>query len=329
MNDNPNAPRLSVLMTVFNGMPHLPAAIDSVFAQTFQDFEFVVVNDGSTDGTADYLASLDDPRVVVIERENGGTAAAANQGLKSCRGEYLARVDADDISLPTRFEKQVAFLDSHPSVGLVGTQMAALGEQGVGKSLRLPTSHQAIDQALIEGRHALGHANIMLRTALLKQLGGYWSLRMQDAWDMMLRMGEAAELANLDEVLHHYRVHSGSLNGKGMRRMRRSIDYACELAHRRRSGRPALSYVQYEAEQDSRPLVSRGLEGINLHARCQYRHALAEIHGGRPLRGYPRIAWAALCSPRLTAERLVRVFLPSGKAHPPAENSSAGNVNPA
>jgi len=300
-------PRLSVLMTVYNGMPYLPAAVGSILDQSYDDFEFVIVNDGSTDDTAKYLADLADVRVKVIHRENGGTAAAANEGLTHCTGEYIARVDADDISLPTRFAQQVAFLDSHPQVGLVGTQMAPLGDAGVGASLRLPTQHQEIYQALLDGRHGLGHANIMMRTNLLKQIGGYWSLRLQDAWDMMLRMGEVAQLANLPTVLHHYRVHTGSLNGKGMRRMRTSIDFARELARRRQAGLPALSFAQYEAQQSSRPLVRRVWEAVGLHARCQYRLALAEIHGGRRLVGYGRMVWAAICAPELTFERLARI----------------------
>jgi glycosyltransferase involved in cell wall biosynthesis len=138
---NPS-PRVSILMTVYNGMPYLPAAIESMLKQTFQDFEFIIVNDGSTDGTVAYLDSLADPRIHVVHRENGGTAAAANQGLQHCRGEYIARMDSDDISLPHRLATQVAFLDQHPRVGLVGAQMAPLGETGVGKSLILPTTHE-------------------------------------------------------------------------------------------------------------------------------------------------------------------------------------------
>ncbi|HMP05365.1 MAG TPA: glycosyltransferase family 2 protein [Lacipirellulaceae bacterium] len=165
-------PRVSVLMTVYNGMPFLPEAVESLFAQTLSDFELVVVDDGSTDGTGEYLASVTDPRLRVITRENGGTSAAANQGLTACVGEYVARMDADDVSLPTRLAEQAAYLDAHPEVGLVGVQMAPLGERGVGRSLALPTSHRAIDDALMAGRHGLGHSCIMFRAELLRRLGG-------------------------------------------------------------------------------------------------------------------------------------------------------------
>ncbi|MGI9455118.1 MAG: glycosyltransferase family 2 protein [Aeoliella sp.] len=300
--------RVSILMTVYNGMPYLPAAIESVLNQTVIDFEFIIVNDGSTDGTADYLASLTDSRVRIFEQENGGTAVAANNGLRHCVGEFIARMDADDISLPHRLATQVEFLRTHPNVGLVGAQMAPLGDVGVGPSLNLPTTHDAIFSALMEGRHGLAHSCILFRASLLNQIGGYWSVPLVDDWDMMIRMGEVSQLANIDEVLHHYRVHMGSLNGKGMRRMRLSIDYACERARRRQQGALEMSHKSFIAERNRRPLVVRVLEVVDLHARCQYRLAIAERYGGRPIRATLRMIWAALLAPRLTCQRMGRIW---------------------
>src|SRR3972149_8043921 len=128
---------VTVLMTVYNGMPYLPPAVDSVFAQTLRDWRLVIVNDGSTDGTADYLSALGDPRVPVLHQENQGTAAAANHGLAHCDTEFVARMDSDDVSLAARLEKQRDFLQAHPEVGLVGTQVAPLGARRAGRSLRL------------------------------------------------------------------------------------------------------------------------------------------------------------------------------------------------
>lgn len=307
-------PRLSVLMTVYNGMPFLPESVESVLAQTFDDFEFIIVNDGSNDDTAQYLDELSDRRVQVLHRENGGTAAAANQGLTHCNGEYVARVDADDYALPTRFAKQVAFLDAHPEVGLLGTQMASFGPGNVGPSLNLPTQHETIYADLLAGKHSLGHANIMMRTALLKQIGGYWSEPLQDAWDMMLRMGEVSQLANLTEVLHHYRVHGGSLTGSRMRRMRLSIDYARECARRRNAKLPRVSLAEFEELRERRSLPTRVLELIDLHARQQYRVAIGEMYGDRPLVGRLRLAWAASCAPQLTLQRIGRKLASRAKS---------------
>lgn len=306
-------PRVSVLMTVYNGMPYLPGAVDSVLRQTLRDLELVIVDDGSTDATPRYLTRLSDPRVRVLTQANSGTAAAANFGLAHCSAPYLARMDADDISLPHRLHRQVEFLENHPEVGLVGAQIAPLGTGGVGNSLRLPTTHEGIFADLMAGRHGMAHSCIMLRTALLKSIGGYWKLPLQDAWDMMLRMGEASRLANIDEVLHHYRVHVGSLNGSGMRRMRLSIDYARELARRRQQGLASLTPEEFQELSRPRTLVGRIGDAIDLHTRCQYRVALAEIHGGRPWRGHLRLGWAAALAPQLTFERVVRI-IGSGRA---------------
>ena len=300
-------PRVSVLMTVYNGMPYLPAAVDSVLRQTYEDFEFVIVDDGSTDETPKFLASLTDPRIKLLHQENQGTAVAANLGLKLCRGEYIARMDSDDVSELHRLKTQVDFLDRHPEVGLVGAQMCPLGSKSSGPSLNLPTNHQDIFDALMEGRHGLAHACILMRTDKLKQIGGYWSVPLQDAWDMMLRMGEVSQLANIDQVLHYYRVHVGSLNGVGMRRMRMSIDYARDLARRRQQKLPLMTHDEFAAARAARPWLARLGESVDLHSRCQYRLAIAELYGGHPVRGNLRMAWAALLAPRLALARIVRI----------------------
>ena len=156
-------------------------------------------------------------------------------------------------------------------------------------------------------RHAMAHSSIMMRTDVLRQVGGYWSLPYGEEYDLMLRIGEVAELANLDRVLLHYRVHQASMNGSGMRRMRVSVAYACELARRRQNGLPEISFDEYQAWRDARPSWQRAAEAIDLHARGQYRLALGRAYGGLRLRGSARMGWAAICAPQLTLERLARV----------------------
>jgi len=112
-------PRVSVAMAVYNGERYLRQAVDSVLAQTFCDFEFLIVDDGSTDSTPEILAGYGDRRVVVISNsQNVGLTRSLNRCLERARGEYVARMDADDVSMPTRLEKQAAYLDRHPAVGL-------------------------------------------------------------------------------------------------------------------------------------------------------------------------------------------------------------------
>ncbi len=302
---------VSILMPVYNGMPYLRQAIESVLSQTLATWLCVIVNDGSRDGTRDYLASLDDDRFLIIDQENAGISAAINHGLEHCAARYVARLDADDIALPTRLAEQVAFLDAHPKVALVGTQVVPMGSCGAGSSLKLPTTHDAIMSDLLAGRHAVAHSSAMIRTDLLRDIGGYWSLSFGEEYDLMLRLGEVAQLANLDSVLLQYRVHQASMNGSAMRRMRTSVLYACESARRRQVGMPPISFDDFQARRNARPPWQRVAESIDIHARNQYRAALAELYGGRRFRGAARLVWAAACAPRLTFERLVRVAKPA------------------
>ncbi len=299
-------PRVSVLMTVYNGMPYVPDAVESILRQSYSDLQLVIVDDGSTDATGKYLKSIQDERVSIVTKANGGTAAAANEGLRRCMGDYVARMDADDVSLPTRMAEQVAFLDARPEIGLVGTQAAPLGARGAGGTLALPSTHAEIYQALLDGRHGLMHSTLMMRTALLKQIGGYWSHRLPDDWDMMLRMGEVTQLANMNRVLFHWRVHNGSMSGTSMRRVRLGVEYACELARRRRDGVAPIDPAAFEEQYNRRPLWKRLAYAVELHARCSYRIALAEIHGPHPAVGYARLAWAGACQPQLAVQRIAR-----------------------
>lgn len=304
--------KVTVGLNVYNGMPHLPEAVKSLLTQTLQDFQLVIVNDGSTDDSRDYLESLTDPRIRVIHQPNGGCSVASNVVIGQCTTPYLARMDADDVALPQRLEKQLDFMESHPNVGMVGCQTACLGDCTVGKNIKLPTTHQAIWKALLSGHHAMCHPTVMMRTSVIQGINGYWEYReLDDDTDMMLRMGEAAQLANLDEPLYLYRVHQGSLSGSGMRRVRFSYEYSIELAQRRQLGRPPITPDEYRRIRESRPWYRRMLDPIDIHARCQYRIAVEEILGGRPLHGRARLAWAALCSPALTVQRIRRMLRPT------------------
>jgi glycosyltransferase involved in cell wall biosynthesis len=302
--------KITILIPAFNGMPYLRDAIQSLMEQTERNWRCVVVNDGSTDGTREFLDSIRDDRFIILHQKNAGIAAAINRGLQHCHTPYIARLDADDVALPTRLARQLAYLECHPDVGLVGTQVAPLGERGSGKSLCLPLDHDSIYSALADGRHAMVHSTIMGRTALFEKVGGYWSLPTGEEYDLMLRIGEISRLANLDDMLLLWRVHEKSLTGRKMAEARFYIDYACELGRRRRTGTPPISSDEFRSIQAARPWWRRRGEAINIQARCQYRIALAELHSNHRWRGSVRMAWAAFCAPRLTFERITRIVKP-------------------
>lgn len=208
-------PRISVLMPVYNGEKYLQLAINSILSQTFRDFEFIIIDDGSTDRTPRILeaAAIRDIRVKVISRANRGISPSLNEGLALARGDLVARMDSDDISLPNRFALQVAYLDAHPDTGLVGGQIIFTDpDDRPLTSMQHPLDHEAVLETMMNGSESLSHPTVMFRRDIARSIGGY-SLRFEHAEDIdfFLRMGERAKVANLPDLVLRYRQHQKSI----------------------------------------------------------------------------------------------------------------------
>lgn len=212
-----STPLVSVIMPVYNGEKYLREAVDSILAQTFIDFEFIIIDDGSTDATAKILDSYADPRIIRINnRQNVGISTSSNDGIALAKGEYIARMDADDISLADRFEKQVAFLDHHLQIGVVGSSIKTINKQGqIIGSGSLPTDPELMEWVLLFGS-PMAHPSVMMRTDLVKKIGGY-SKEYPSAhdYDLFGRLSKHTKLANLSECLLLYRIHAESISNKG------------------------------------------------------------------------------------------------------------------
>ncbi len=209
------APRLSVLMTVFNAGAFLGPAMDSVLAQDFGDFEFVIVDDGSTDGSVARMRSVSDPRIrLYVNERNLGQTPSLNIGLRLCRGAYIARLDADDLCLPGRFRRQVAFLDAHPDIGIVGGSVRTIDADGrMMERSPLPTDDDAL-RWLSMTRNPFHHPSVTLRRDLIERTGHYFDEQYganqdYDLWDRLLAHTRIANLA--DDVLA-YRVHGNNIS---------------------------------------------------------------------------------------------------------------------
>lgn len=297
-------------MTAYNSMPYLEAAVDSILNQTYQDFEFIIVNDGSTDENMKaYLDGIQDKRVRVFHEPNRGTAGGSNFGLKQCTRKYIARMDADDISLPNRLEVQVDFMENNPDVALVGSQIQVIGAKSTGLEISIPCEHDEIYQALLDLNHGMNHGSCFYRNELIQKIDGYWKVhKFYDDWDMFLRMGEQGKLANLPIVLYQYRTLSTSLVGSRLAEMRNYFAFAVECAKRRKSGDPSLTKAEFDQELKKRPFWTRQIEAIGNYALNQYRIANAEICNGKKLLGYSRLGFAAICSPARTMNRVSRIL---------------------
>lgn len=224
-------PRVSVIMAVHNGEEYLEAAVRSILDQTLRDFELIVVNDGSTDRSPQILRRLQeqDARIVLLDqRSKEGLTQSLNYAASQAKSPLLARMDADDVSLPHRLEAQVAYLEAHPSVAAVGGQALTLMENRLtDRVLRMPVSPDDIRKEMAR-RSAIIHPTAMFRRSMFEKIGGYRRVftYAQDH-DLWLRLAEHADLANLDEVLIHYRVHAGQLS---IQRLREQL--ACSVAAR-------------------------------------------------------------------------------------------------
>ena len=208
-------PKVSVILPAYNAAAHLGKAIDSILGQTFPDLELIIINDGSTDSTTELLARYHDPRVKVITQENLGLPKALNQGLAIAQGAYIARQDADDISLPSRLEKQVHFLDQHENYGLVGTWSQITTPDGPSNRQHLhPTSNGQIQVQLLINNQFV-HSSVMFRASCLKNSGLYSEDPNHfppEDYDLWLKMAKHALVANLPEVLLHYLEEPNSIS---------------------------------------------------------------------------------------------------------------------
>lgn len=216
-NTGKNDPKLSVLMSVYNGASYLGEALDSILDQSFKDFEFIVIDDGSQDNTWEVLsdyAGKDSRLVLHRNKSNLGLTKSLNKGLNLARGEYIARMDADDISLSGRLEAQVNFLDTHPEVGLVSGGSQVIDETGRLIYEKIPPlEDEAIKMELLIKNNAIGHSTIMARTAKIREVGGYNEniLYSQD-YDLWLRLNVSTKFASLPVPVIKWRVQKKSIS---------------------------------------------------------------------------------------------------------------------
>jgi glycosyltransferase involved in cell wall biosynthesis len=232
-------PAISVLMPVYNGERYLAESIRSILAQTFDDFEFIIVNDGSTDRSEKMIADFErqDRRIRLISRPNTGIVGALNDGLAIAEAELIARMDADDVSTPQRFQRQINYLRQHPECIALGGRVVGTDPYGcVLFRSEHNLSHEAIESDLLKGvGWAIVHPAAMMRTSAIKQTGGY---RREFQWvedlDLFLRLAEIGKLANLPDELLLYRQHTESVNRTRSDEQARLADACVRDAYQRR-----------------------------------------------------------------------------------------------
>lgn len=201
-------PTISVVMSVYNGSRHLRQAISSILNQTFKDIEFIIIDDGSTDDTADIVRSFDDPRIRLIQQQNKGLVESLNIGVQLARSSIIARMDADDISLPSRLEKELRLILSNPRLGLVGSFFSYIDEKNDGLPVTITSPTKSIDlKRSLYLVNPIGHGTAMFKKAVFDQAGGYRdNYGPTEDYDLWRRMSDSCELGVVPESLYLYRL---------------------------------------------------------------------------------------------------------------------------
>jgi glycosyl transferase family 2 len=310
-------PRLSVVLPVRNGERFVRAAVESILGQTFEDFELIVLDDGSADDTPLILAELSahDRRIRLLRTEPVGLIRTLNAGFDAARGEYVARMDADDIALPERMAAQVSALDSDPRLGLVGAAVRVFRDDDLRAlyTVKYPVGDKALRAALAFGS-PFAHPVVMIRRSAYARAGGYRPkfLHAED-YDLWLRMSEVSRLANLSEPLLHYRTHSTQVSLVQAEQQVLSVVGAQIASQSRRAG-------ESEPFSDDRPIsleemlaagVLRGTEVADALVAAATASALQMIMMRQHARATELLDWARRVAPpgRLSRRTRARTAL--------------------
>jgi len=206
---------VAVLMCAYNSESFIREAIESILGQTYRDFEFIIIENGSTDSTWDIIQSYADPRIRAFRTPLQQLTFNLNFGLVQTEADYIARMDADDIAEPTRIARQVEYLDAHPDVAVLGTAFEFFGADRRPRTVILPTTDNVIRRRL-PFRFVISHPTVMFRRSIVLGRGGYGGGRFCQDFDLWLRLARDRTIgfANIDEPLLRYRIHSPQAKGR-------------------------------------------------------------------------------------------------------------------
>ena len=208
-------PRVSVLMSVYNGEKYLFDAIDSILRQTYKDFEFLIINDGSSDSSCDIINAFNDSRIRIVNNPtNIGLTNSLNKGIDLARGEYIARIDADDVAVPERLEAQLAYLEIHHGTALVSSAVLIIDDRGNDIRTYVPPQDPILMSWHLIFRNPIRHSSVMWRKKMVEKTIGKFNpdFRLAQDYELWSRINQRFSIGTIEKVLIKFRMHNSMLS---------------------------------------------------------------------------------------------------------------------
>jgi glycosyltransferase involved in cell wall biosynthesis len=320
-------PKVSVVMSVYNAGDFLQEAVDSVLAQRFADFELIMIDDGSTDGSLSTLRRISDARVKIIQQENRGLIASLNRGIALSTGQYIARMDADDRCMPDRFGLQANHLDQHPDIALLGSGIATMDENGspLAPCVRFPQTHAEIWAGMGRRPWVFCHPAVMFRRAAAVEMGMYRSdfAHAEDA-EFFARLMTRYQAANLPDVLLSYRLRRSAISFTKSAHGRINAELVAKMIQDWKPGAPFQASAEQRALADAAIAACEGVaSGTQMESAYQCRVGRELLRGREWQRARRHYANAAKTDWR---NRMAYLGMICSLLHYGAEPSEAGKV---
>ncbi|MGH6946457.1 MAG: glycosyltransferase family 2 protein [Kiloniellales bacterium] len=335
--------KISVTMPAYNAERFLAEAIESILGQTFADFELIVVNDGSTDDTLSIAESYAwrDHRVRVVTQPHGGISSGRNRGLAEARGEWIAVMDADDVSLPQRLERQFAFVEANPDIALACAYAYNIDDSGkIIAQFRSPLTDRAVVRDRIERNEAIGfhHSAVLMRRDVVQSIGGYREqfdgIEDCDLWNRFAETGHGVLVQ--PEYLVKYRLHGKSHTISRVRQLTLRRQWLNDCMRHRRRDAAEPSWESFLARRGALPWTTRlqqertdlswilYRQAVSAYLRGSHHSMLTNLSGALLLspRRISRRVWHRYLEPRLTG----RLIEPEGDANGPRLLPSASDA---
>lgn len=309
--------KFSVVTTAFNAEKFLPDAIQSVLDQSLTDFEFIIANDGSTDRSLEVMKKFQkkDSRIIIDDHENMGMAESVNRILKFAKSDLIARMDADDIMMPDRLQKQFDFLQSHPEISMVSGNVLMIGEEnqplGIqGNVADLITAHDTKRYVMEKKAIIFPHTACAFRKDHVIEVGGYdgqyWP---SDDIELFNRLAENNKgVVVMPEVLMKYRIHGSSVMTSRYFYMIRKLDWVIDCIMKRRVGEKPVTLPQYLESLSSRPVTKKLNWYRKRYANFYMRNAGFHAGSKKYLKATLNLAGATLLNPVNMLPRIFRVI---------------------